>query len=190
MATSGSKPWSTRNLLSANRGFTVVELVIVVALVSIIAFFSMARFLDVGTFDPAVVRDQMVSMIRSAQQKAIGRSNVVLRVERELQRLRISILDSTGVVQTASMPAANVSVFADANQTDSCLSPPPANEITETAPLLIAFNGIGDLLSIKAGNPEVETEVETAVRICINSDTANSVCVSPAGFAYTGACVE
>lgn len=176
--------------LSASRGFTVVELVIVIVLVSIVAVFAIARFLDVGTFDPAVVRDQTVSMIRSAQQKAIGRSDVVLRIEREAQRLRISVVDDTGVVQTASMPAANVTVLADANQTGSCLSPLPAAEITETAPLEMAFDRLGDLLYLKAGNPEVETEVETAVRLCINSDTANSVCVSPAGFAYTGACIE
>ena len=57
-------------------GFTLVEAVIVVMVIGIIAAVTMSRVLRDDTYNAFLARDQITSLARSAQQRAIGRNDV------------------------------------------------------------------------------------------------------------------
>ena len=169
-------------------GFTVIELVIVILLVGIISAVAMVRALRSDTYNPAITRDQIVSMARSAQQKAIGRSDVELRLQPFGNELRLTIQDSNGVVQTATAPLSEVALRADVNELGSCAAIPGASVITPVSPFVLRYDYLGDLM--QAGPAGSETDVSTGARICVNASREHSVCLSAVGYAYVGDCID
>ena len=61
-------------------GFTVIELVIVIVILSIISIVTMSRIIGGNSFNAIIVRDQVISLARTAQQNAIGRTNVSMTI--------------------------------------------------------------------------------------------------------------
>lgn len=57
--------------LEANRGFSLVELVSVMVLISILAVFIAPKMAGTGGYDEYIIRDQLISAIRAAQQNAM-----------------------------------------------------------------------------------------------------------------------
>lgn len=177
---------SNRSELPVNKGFTIIELVFVVLILGIVSAFAMARILRGDSLDSAVVSDQLIAMARLAQQKAIGHSDVQLRVEPDGSSLVISVSDNNGLLESSSVPVAGVSLYADVNQQTACSNPPLAGLISNNNPLLINYDSLGDLESGGVGAP---AEIDSGARICLSPDTNLSICISDAGFAYRGACL-
>lgn len=168
-------------------GFTVIELVITVLILGIVSAFAMTRIMGGDNLDAAIVSDQLVSMARSAQQKALGRSDVQLRVQPVGNNLDISIADSTGIVESASVASGSISLFGDVNQLSACNVAPSGALITNASPMVLNYNSLGDLLNGGVGGASA---VETGARICLEPDTSLSVCISASGYAYRGDCLE
>ncbi|MDO8907114.1 MAG: prepilin-type N-terminal cleavage/methylation domain-containing protein [Pseudohongiella sp.] len=169
-------------------GFSVIELVIVIVVIGIITGVAMARALRSDTYNPALARDQIIAMSRSAQQKSIGRSDVVLQLQPTGSALAINILDSTGLVQSASPALANVGLRGDINVLGSCSVVAGGADITQGNPFILRYDSLGDLL--EGGPANAVAAVSKGARACINGDPALSVCWSAAGFAYAGDCVD
>lgn len=172
--------------MNAAKGFTIIEVVVIVLILGIVSAFAMARILRGDTLDSAVVSDQLIAMTRLAQQKAIGRSDVQLRIEPEGGNLVMTLNDISGVLETSTVAVAGVSVYADVNQQSSCSNPPLAGLISDGSPMILNFDRLGDLHS---GGVVTPVDVETGVRLCMSPDTSLSVCISKAGFAYRGDCL-
>lgn len=173
---------------TTTQGFTVIEVVIVILVVGIVSAVAMVRAMRSDVYNAAITRDQIVSMARSAQQKAIGRSDVELVLQPIGNILHLRILDSSGEVQASTSPLASVGLRADINQLASCNVLAGASEVTPGSPFVLRYNYLGDLL--EGGPSGGEASVSTGARMCINGDSSMSVCLSAVGFAYVGDCVD
>lgn len=170
------------------RGFTVIELVIVIGMLIIIAGVAFTRSQRGDVYNPAIARDQIISMSRSAQQKAIGRSDVVLRLQEVGSNLQIQILEDDTVIQSSRTSLANVTLRGDVNVLASCGSVAGGTPVTAGNPFVLSYDSLGDLLQGGPGDNQVS--VTTGARMCINGEVLMSVCWSAAGFAYAGNCVD
>ena len=169
-------------------GFTMVELIMVLAIAGIVSAFVMTRFLGANTFNAIVVRDQLVAMIRNAQQNALGRSSVSLTLTPNVGGSALTVVrsDDGGVVETVALNLGDVALSSDNNITTSCGSPNGQNAVSNGTPLTINFAELGSLTN--SGVSGSVGAVNSALRICVNNDPVFSICVSPSGFAYAGDC--
>ena len=55
-------------------GFTVIELVIVILILSVISIVTMSRIIGGNSFNAIIVRDQVISLARTAQQNAAAQA--------------------------------------------------------------------------------------------------------------------
>ncbi|ALO45165.1 prepilin-type N-terminal cleavage/methylation domain-containing protein [Pseudohongiella spirulinae] len=181
----------SRETKYSNAGFSLVELVIVIVLVGIIAAVTLSRLLRSDTYDAIIARDQIVSLSRAAQQKALGRNDIELTITPSGNTLSINIEDSTGPVQSAQFDSRNVSFSGDVNELDGCGVTPGADVVSGVAPFVLRYDSLGDLMeggvTGAAGFP---VGITRGARLCVNNDPAMSVCWSAAGYAYVGDCIE
>ncbi len=173
---------------NSSNGFTVIEIVIVIVVVAIIAVVALARVSDGNTFDAFALRDQLVSLIRTAQQSALGRADVEVTITPSLSLDTVVITTRYGggptTINSVEFGLSPISLTGVVNNTASC-SVSVGTAITNGAPFIIRFDELGDLENsgFAAG-----TTVTDSVKICLNNEPSNSVCVSPGGFAYAGDC--
>lgn len=170
------------------RGFTVVEIVVTIVILSILAAFAMTRFFGANDFNAPVVRDQLIAMLRSAHQGALGRPDVSVTITPNASGSTLTIINSDdgGTIQSAAVGMDSVSISTDNNTTSPCGSPNGSNVVSSASPLVINFGELGDL--VDSGPSGSESAVTSALRICLNNTPASSICVSPSGFAYSGNC--
>ena len=172
-------------------GFTIIEAVIAIAFVGIIAALAMSRILRSDTYNAIIVRDQVISLSRAAQQRSIGRSDLVLTLSPAGNNLDIQVEDENGVNQRASLDLRGVTLTADVNELDSCTSTPGADALTTSNDLVLEFDELGDLLEGGVpGSVAYPETVTSGARLCINGDPARSICWSASGYAYAGDCVD
>lgn len=170
--------------LPGPRGFTLVELVVVLVMLGILSVSILGRFLDSDAFDAAIVRDQVVTLVRSSQQKALGRREVRLTLEPAVDELQVTqeALDADGdplVLDSRTISARGLNI-GYALDTQSCT----ASGLTPlSAPLELRFEAPGNLVSVNGSPLAAE-----GMRLCIDDDPALSLCISATGYAYTGNC--
>lgn len=170
-------------------GFTLIEIIVVIVTITIISSVVMSRLSDANSFNGIVLRDQIISLARTAQQSSLGRADVELTITPSPSGSDVLIEAKAGasVIESATTSMRSLSVKGDVNNTASC-SGGGANTLSNSTPLRIAIEALGDLGDsgvVGAGYPST---VSSAVRICINDEPTFSVCISPAGFAYVGDC--
>lgn len=176
-------------------GFSIVELVIAIVIMGIIAAVAMSRMLEGDVYNASVVRDQIVSLARAGQQRALGRTDVAIILRPNGSDLDITTaeafvdINNYTALQSSSIDARSVALSADVNVTASCGSTPGADTLSNTDPFVLQFDALGDLrrggVTTATGYP---VNISSAARICINDDALSSICFSPAGYAYAGDC--
>lgn len=185
----------TQNRLERPRfaaGFTVIEIIIAIVVVSIISVVIMSRFLGGNTFNPVIVRDQIVSMARIAQQASLGRADVSLTITPSApDSVILNVSEGGGSIASVVLDIGDVILSGDINklvssQTPSCAADDGDNAITAVTPMTINFDELGDLAI--SGVTGSTGAITSAVRICLNNTNIDSVCISPAGYAYAGSC--
>lgn len=176
-------------------GFSVIELVVAILLIGVLASVAMSRYLEGDAYNAAVVRDQVISLARSAQQRALGRSDVALIIrpngndlEIETAEEFVDIEDYTQM-QFSTIDMRSVTLAGDVNITDSCDATLSTNTLSSSSPLVIQYDELGDLyrggITTSVGYP---TTVTSGIRLCLNDDPNASICFSPAGFPFKGDC--
>jgi len=88
------------------RGFTLVELVMVVVLLGILSFFAGARLNDRNVSDARGFADQVASTLRFAQKAAIAqRRNIYVNIDTSTRRVRACLDAATTCATPLSSPA-------------------------------------------------------------------------------------
>lgn len=167
---------------------TIVELVLVIIIISIIGMVTMSRIIGGDSFNAIIVRDQIISLARTAQQNSLGRANVSMTITPNVGGDSVTIVttDGGGNIESFAVSLDSVSLSGDINDTDSCSVTSGVDAITNATPMTLTFGELGDLgVSGVTGSTGAVT---SALRICLNDTASESICVSPSGFAYAGDC--
>jgi MSHA pilin protein MshC len=115
------------DVMTTQRGFTLIELITVIIILGFISVAVLPRFLQSSSFEARSVQDKLISAARQAQQLAMSKAvtaNVQLITDNSHHRIRISY--SEGGTQTLD--------------TDI----PTATSITDSS---VSYNKRGDLVS-------------------------------------------
>jgi len=158
-------------LLKEQQGYTIVELATVLIILGILAATAGSRFLDMGRFGQSVSSDMILSTLRNTQQLSFGRDSVVLRIASDTSTYSLSSLVG-GVEQ----------VKRTFNHSDVTLEVGPIVTIGSNPCTALSANTSVDI----PFNSNAEISHSKGYQICLNA--VASVCISPAGFAHTGAC--
>jgi len=170
-----------------SQGFSLVELVVAILLVGILSAFVFPRILSSDTYNAITTRDQMLTLSRAAQQRALGRSDVHLRLERIGDRWHMVLADNSGELQRGQARARGVDISFDIDQRASCSVLPGGQTISAAAPLEIAYQTLGQLLQVRLGSGGWQPVTDN-LRLCVNNQANLSLCLDASGFAYLGDC--
>lgn len=132
------------------RGFTMVELIIVVVLVGILSTLAATSFFDRSGFDAAAFADQTRAMLRYAQKAAIARNTPVF-VQLDDKRIALCYEAPMGNCASAkrvAAPAAGVGGEASATHCQDerwyCLGLPEGVQVSMSATLTeFSFDALG-----------------------------------------------
>ena len=119
------------------RGFTIIELVMVLILVGILAVNALPRFFDRNTFDSRGFHDQTLAALRYAQKSAIA------------QRRNVCITFTSKSVTLTIASAAGASASCDKNLDNPAGSSPftitgrTSGVVFQTVPTNFSFNALG-----------------------------------------------
>lgn len=173
---------------SSHKGFTIIEFIVVILVISIIGAVTMSRILSGNAFNAIIVRDQIVSLSRSALLNSLGRTSVTITITPSAagDEVTIATSDVGGTIASVTTPLDTVTLSGDINDTDSCETTAGVDTITNATPMTVAFGALGDLVT--SGVSGSTGAITSALRICINDIAVNSICFSPSGFAYAGDC--
>lgn len=179
--------------MNKNPGFTIIELVVVIVLIGIIGLTAFSRFTSPNAFNEAAASDALITTIRAAQQASLGRSSVTFEINTVADDWQFVAKSggtaiSTTTVSTSDVKLETGSAAVLAVPTDSCAAGTSFD--TPVNNFVITFDNRGNIASFS--NATVGTEnisgTFNGVRICVNDMVEASVCVSPAGYAYSGDC--
>lgn len=179
--------------LSNARGFTLIELVVVIVLMGIVGMMVFSRFTNPNSFNELAAQDTLLTSIRVAQQNALGRSNVTFEINSASGEWQFVAKTGATVITSTSVSSANVKLETGTAAelvvpTNSCSSGTRFD--TPVSSFVLAFDSQGNIDSFSNTTVGLETKSPTfnGVRICVNDTVESSVCVSPAGYAYSGNC--
>ncbi len=178
---------STGSDVRSQKAFTLIEFVVALIILGIISVFAMSRILRNDTIDALVLRDQIVSITRNAQQTSLGRNDVELSITPDgVGSVEIKSTYDSGaeIIDSIVFEIDSISLTGDVNVTTSC-SVSTGSVISNANPFYIRFGELGNLEDSGFG---AGTTVVSSLRICLNNSAIDSVCVSPSGFAYAGDC--
>jgi len=168
--------------LKRNSGFTLVELVMVIIVISIISAFAISRNSNSQSYLTNIVRNQLIASGRLAQQTSLSRASTAANVSltirptaigtREIWRFSVAGGGADSINMEVDRGGEQIHFGSNLSATCSSLT-----AASDGAPLIIQFDGDGN--RSPAQN----------LRICVNSDVISELCVSPAGYMYTGTCL-
>lgn len=151
-------------------GFTLVELVSIIALVAILLAAFQNRVAERDAFDQRLGAESLISLVLSAQQAALGRENVQFKLAVSGSNVLATTVVGGVTTSTRTFPNNQVAVTAGAVGSGTGCG-------AINSPLTLNFTNFG----------EIESVDDDGFPICLNGQS--SLCISPSGFAHQGACL-
>ena len=179
-ATNGQTDCISRTLRSHQHsadGFTLVELVCVLALIGVLTGLTSSYMFQDTVFDQRITTDSLLGLLRVGHQKSMSSSGVNVQFIDGATDVTVTRRSGTLTIETRSFPKDEGSVTVDMVADDGSVA---CAAMTATVQLDFAIGG--EISGAYSSNNYAE-----GFLICIDSTAA--ICVSPAGFAYKGSCV-
>ncbi|MEZ8816394.1 prepilin-type N-terminal cleavage/methylation domain-containing protein [Vibrio cyclitrophicus] len=157
-----------------SKGFTLVELIIVIIILGIISTFAASRFTGTSSYSTFTAQEQAISVIRQIQ---VNRMQSNVSAADDSFRLTVNN-DCLGSVAACNL---NLSNSAQKSQADARSDYVRESDISFSSPnTIIEF----DLL----GNPSVSAGVNITINSTTSSNSAQ-VCINSQGYVREGACL-
>ncbi|MCR9260022.1 MAG: prepilin-type N-terminal cleavage/methylation domain-containing protein [Pseudomonadaceae bacterium] len=161
------------------RGFTVVELVVVIILLSILSATALSRFSRPDVFAASALANTLTAQIHFAAQAAQTRSTpVTLNVTQAGGRLFMQVASAGVMIRETQAALKNVSLSLDNNGTEYTVSEGDIWQMT--------FLGKGDLVAASLDADVLDPE--SGVTVLFSGDNDRLLCVQPIGYVSEQAC--
>ena len=160
---------SGQALVVTVKGFTVVELIGVLVIAGILVGVGANRLGDTDPYEELVIAEGLLSQMRVAQQVSFGQDDVKILISSAAEVVSVSVLVGNVAVSERTYSSPDVVVTAGALG-------PGANCSTIGSTITVPFSAAAD----------IEGNDSDGYPLCLNSQA--TLCVSPSGFAHTGAC--
>jgi prepilin-type N-terminal cleavage/methylation domain-containing protein len=165
--------------LRRGRGFTVVELVVVIILLSILSATALSRFSKPDVFAASALANTLTAQIHFAAQAAQTRSTpVTLNVTRVGPRLLMQVVSAAVMLRETQAALANVSLSLTNNGTDY---PVPEGGVWQ-----MTFVGKGDLVAASLDADVFDPGM--GITAHFSGDTERFLCIQPIGYVSEQAC--
>ncbi len=147
------------------RGFTIIELIVVIALLGILSAVAVSRFGNSQTYQEIQLKDQLISIARVAQQVALNRHNqrVILELSRPgdwLFEVKVETAYGNWLSLKRQLVTATNAKLRD-----------PTGSHAGRVPYVVSFDGLGNLTSAAVANLGFDV-------------SGHTVCITLAGYAY------
>jgi len=164
----------------ASRGFTLVELIVILILVGILAVVAIPRFTGVGAYNTMGFNDRAMESLRYAQKQAIAKRRNVCVV------FTATTITFTYAATAGSAINCTINLTGPAGEAAYSISPESKSVVTITAsPGSFAFNGQGRPIASTSGGV-VGAALTTVQVITITGEGARSFSVEPeTGYVHT-----
>ena len=152
--------------MTFQKGFTLIELVMVISVIAIISAFAGSRFAEVSNFSSLGARDQLIASSQTAQKRALA------------------YVDSANpVTLTVSQTATQwqFDIVQDGNTLASRIAERSGASLRIGATLMT--NGSSQVLTF-----DENAETGNNTEFTFSAQNSHSLCISASGFAYRGAC--
>ena len=147
--------------VAKGRGFTLVELVMVIILIGILSLLGIGLFVGKSAFSPLLASQQLASATRLAQQAALaGADHGSLTVRQSASQFEFVVGEGTAAAQTFSLAREGANLSASTG-----------------LPVTIAFDTLGRPAS------------RQNMTFTFSSDSSFQICLSSLGAVYEGACL-
>ncbi|MFV2060811.1 MAG: prepilin-type N-terminal cleavage/methylation domain-containing protein [Gammaproteobacteria bacterium] len=150
------------------KGFTLIELVVLMIISGILAAYILPRLGTRSTFDERVFKDEIISVARYAQQLAMMRGrNATIRFHLDNTTKNYGIDGRQGAGAYNWLAHPNSEIFPLA--VPSGISVAPSN-------IIISYDALGNVVN------------GVSQAITITGAGSNTICIDASGYAHEGAC--
>lgn len=162
-----------RQHLAARRGFTLIELVVVIVLLGIVAVYAASRYTGISSFSSVTTQSEVLASLRLTQNRAMQRTDLCNRwLVSNNQAQQVSPSVSAGACTTSLLSSATDSSFVDA----------AANDITLTltnndGSYFLDFDSLGRATQCLTANCTVTLNN-------LQSGESRQVCINSEGYIY------
>ena len=174
--------------MRTSKGFSLVEVIIVLTLAGIVGALTVPYLLNRHVFDAPAARDGFIATVRAAQQAALGRTGITMEIDSTGDQWVMTVRESGDVIR--ELRVSNVSVVLETGSAASAVAAcDTAFDDSVENDFALAFDSRGELSSFtNNGVTETASALFNGVRMCVDDQVMYSACVSPAGYAYSGNC--
>lgn len=167
---------------SSQRGFTLMELIIVIVLLSIVAAFAATRFQGASSFSPYAAQAQAISVIRQIQ-LARMQSNLPDENTNALYLLAVSATCLGAKTACEGKQSLSSKVQVDGQALQFSIDPVPNDGVLQ-------FDLLGRPLPLMtSGNLVTGTSYGITIQSPTNHADTTQICINSEGFVSQGACL-
>ncbi len=189
---------------SRQRGFTLVEIIVVIILLGILSAVAIPRFSNVSVYQQASLRSSILGSLKLAQKTALAQhaSSVYWLLERsslDQWRVRLLIDSNTadGVAPTDISPTQLQELIPGNIALSYNVSLSAGGSVTGTLAagdnLVVMYNQLGDMVRVKTGVvltsegsfPDTAQLVSSSLQF---ADSNSGFCLSLTGYTYASTC--
>jgi len=170
-------------MLAKEKGFTLVELIMVIALVSILGAFAIGLFSSSSQFTPTTIRDAWINQLRFTQRQAFLKTHLtqplLLTITQDSESWFFAISQNGETVDSYEIERSGYTLkYSNSSFSNAC------SALSNLSfPFVLRYNGYGDLVN------NLQAPLNINQRFCIDSNPEKNWCVGPSGYAYGGQCV-
>ncbi|MGR6871712.1 pilus assembly FimT family protein [Pseudomonas sp. HK3] len=168
--------------MKTTKGFTLIELIVVIVLISILSAVGIGLFSSPDQYTARLAADRWLAVFRLAQRLALQKQNqtdlVTLSVTGSGNSWSMSIDQGGTNLSQFDIENKGLQVFASNTVFSGACSALPAL----TLPLTLYFDGYGNSVS------STRVQASNSQRVCLVGASVQSLCISPSGYAYEGSC--
>ncbi len=165
------------------KGFTLLELVIVMILISIISALGVGLFSSTSAFDARLASDQWLGSLRLSQKLALLKQHpsqlLTFTASQDSQQWEISVAQGGSELNAMNIDRNRVELRSSTTDFASSCATLPLTSF----PLVLYVNGYGDQVDAS------RVQLSANTRLCFVATETVELCISPSGYAYGGACL-